>query len=181
MQAIDKVFRAIAFISFFITIVFTISGFYNKYVIRNISISEPLGYYLKLPIGKIKKGNRYLICIDDQKYIDIMHKLGLPKVSGECPFNSPYVLKQVAGVPGDRVDISESGVSINNVWLTNTRGVAEHKGILLLPIPSGYSHVLTRNEYFMLGITMTSYDSRYFGIVHSEQFRNRVIYFMSNR
>lgn len=179
MQAIDKTIKGILIISSCIAIVFMVAGIYNRYIVRNISISEPLGYYLKIPVGKIEKGNRYMVCVEKKEYIEIMQSLGLPKTKNQCPYQSPYLIKQVAGVPGDMIVVNESGVFVNNIYQVNTKPILKHKQINLNPL-SDYSHRLESGEYFMLGITRTSYDSRYFGVIKISQFQKRVILLMNN-
>lgn len=143
---------------------------------KNISISEPIGYYLKLPIiSTIKRDNKYLICIADIKYIAILKQLGLPSIPNQCPYNSPYLIKQVAGVPGDVIKVTPSGVFINNQLQINSQSFTSAHGINLYPLPVGYKTILRKNEYFMLGVTPHSVDSRYFGIVNRNQFYKHAI------
>lgn len=148
----------------------------NYTLTKNISISEPIGYYLKLPIiGTIKRGNKYLICIADIKYIVVLKQLGLPDIPNQCPYNSPYLIKQVAGVPGDAIEITKSGVLINNQLQPYSQGFTYAHGVSLYPLPVGYKTILRKNEYFMLGITPHSIDSRYFGIINRNQFYKQTI------
>lgn len=179
MQVINKSIKAIVIIISSIIVMFIISGLYNKYIVRNISISEPLGYYLKIPVSEIQKGNRYQVCVDKKNYIQIMQSLGLPKTLNQCPYDSPYLIKQVAGTPGDMVVVNKSGVYINNIYQPNTETIFKYKQIDLNPLIN-YSHKLESDEYFMLGVTRTSYDSRYFGVIKNTQFHSRVILFLNN-
>ena len=148
----------------------------NHTLTKNISISEPIGYYLKLPIvGTIKRGNKYLICIADIKYVAILKQLGLPGISNQCLYNSPYLIKQVAGIPGDAIEIIKSGVLINNQLQPNSQAFTSAHGIEIYPLPVGYKTILRKNEYFMLGITPHSVDSRYFGIINRNQLYKQTI------
>ena len=142
----------------------------NNSLTKNISISEPIGYYVELPIvGAIKRGNKYLICMVNFKYITILKKLGLPSIANQCPDNSPYLIKQVAGVPGDVIEIVESGVLINHQLQANSYAFTLAHGVKIYPLPIGYKAILRGGEYFVLGITPHSVDSRYFGIVRRNQ------------
>ena len=148
----------------------------NHTLTKNISISEPIGYYLKLRIfGTIKRGNKYLICVTDVKYIAVLKQLGLPDIPNQCTHNSPYLIKQVAGVPGDAIEITKPGVLINNQLQLNSEGFTSAHNINLYPLPVGYKTILHKNEYFMLGITPHSVDSRYFGVVNRNQFYKQTI------
>lgn len=162
-----------------LSLVVVLSAIYNTFFVHNISISEPLGYYLKLSVGEIHKGNRYQVCINKKPYIEIMQSLGLPKTKSQCPYESPYLIKEVAGIPNDIVTVNESGVFINNVYQNNSKPIIEHKKIKLMPLIN-YTHKLESDEFFLLGRTRTSYDSRYFGVVKANQFHSRLILLMNN-
>ena len=157
-------------------LLFVIVKVLNNTVTKNISISEPIGYYVKLPIsGKIKRGNKYLICVTSLKYIQMLKHLGLPYIRNQCPYNSPYLIKQVAGMPYDLIRITRSGVLINNKLQQNSFGFSSAHGTKLYPLPIGYRTILGKDEYFMLGITPHSVDSRYFGIVNRNQFYKQTL------
>jgi signal peptidase I len=157
-------------------LLFVIVETLNHTLTKNISISEPIGYYLKLPIiGTIKHGNKYLICISDIKYIVVLKQLGLPNSSNQCPYNSPYLIKQVAGVPGDIVEVTQPGILINNQLQLNSQSFTSAHDVNLYPLPVGYKIILRKNEYFMLGNTPHSVDSRYFGVINRNQFYKQPI------
>lgn len=148
----------------------------NYTLTKNISISEPTGYYLKLPIfSKIQRGNRYLICINNIRYSTIMKHFGLPGVHNQCKNNLPYLIKQVAGIPNDVIEVTKDGILINNQLQPNSQSFTSAHDIKLYPLPIGYKTTLRQNEYFMLGITPHSIDSRYFGIVNKNQFYKQAI------
>ena len=80
--------------------------------------------------------------------------------------------KYIAGVPGDHVQVTENSVIIN--------GEVKSEGALLLaPIlkkePKEFvkDYVLKANEYFFMGLTLTSLDSRYWGPVRKGQIEGR--------
>lgn len=157
-------------------VLFTMVWILDNALTENISISEPLGHYLKLPIsGKIRRGNRYLICIPNDNYIGILKRLGLPDTFGQCQFDTPYLIKQVVGIPNDKIEITKYGVLVNNKLQPNSFSFKSARGINLNPLPIGYKTILAKDEYFMLGITPHSVDSRYFGIVKKNQIYKQVI------
>lgn len=140
----------------------------------NVSISEPKGYYFAFKSNNFLRGERVLLCVDDVKSIITMHELKLPYEDNRCKLRTPYLLKRVAAVSGDIIDIEEDGVWINGVFQINSRQLHEYKGTNLNPIAKK-RYQLKKNEYFMLGETPNSYDSRYFGIVNQSQIRYKVM------
>ena len=141
----------------------------------NPSPSEAIGYYL-LYSSEIEVGNIYQICLSNKKedYINIMINLGLPK-KGNCKNGNTSLLKTVVAGPGDQVNITESGVIINNKLLKLSNSIALYNGIELHPKLPGMSFKLESNEFWLYGQGTTSYDSRYFGIVTKDEIINKAI------
>ena len=144
-------------------------------VYRNISISEPLGYYLALPGLPIAKGDLVLTCISNGRYTHVFNALGMKNVTGQCANGLPYLIKQIAAAKGDKVDVTTAGITINGALQANSKQFSHGRGVNLYPLPIGYSHVLTADEYFMLGQSSHSLDSRYFGIVKKNDVYRRAI------
>ncbi len=176
MLIASKLFSGIKVVIGSLLLLLVIVVVLNSSLTKNISISEPIGYYLKLPIiGEIKRGNKYLICLNDRKYVSILKQLGLPSTESQCKYNSPYLIKQVAGIPGDIVEITMRGITINNKLQPNSMSFIQAYRISLYPLPIGDKFVLKHDEYFMLGITPHSVDSRYFGVIKQDQFYKQTI------
>jgi conjugal transfer pilin signal peptidase TrbI len=82
------------------------------------------------------------------------------------------LVKQVAGVPGDRVRVERGGVRVNGAW---RGGLDPHLLAALNARPSDLAcdRVLAPGEYFLLGSAVDSYDSRYWGTVRADQLIGR--------
>ena len=87
--------------------------------------------------------------------------------------NSGTLLKRVIAHSGDEIKFTANGVVVNDKLFANSRAVAKVKGVLLNPLPIGYQHKLKTDEYFMLGETPNSFDSRYFGVVNRKFIMNK--------
>ena len=142
--------------------------FVKMQFIYNPSVSLIKGYYFTYPIIEPKLHGIVLLCIWDESHVEVLHQLGLPYKSGECRNNTPYLMKQIVAKEGDEIRVSEDGVRVNNYLYKNSRVVQKSRQINLLPIRFG-GFKLKRNEYFVLGVTPHSYDSRYFGVINREQ------------
>lgn len=177
----NKLIRIIIVVLSFLLILFLIIKLLESFISKNVSISEPTGYYFIVPVVEnIKRNHKYLICITDHKYLDVLHDLGLPNNlnnhnNNQCISGFPYLIKQVAAIPGDTVKITSSGIVINNELQPNSKSFVKGRGINLYPLPIGYKATLQQNEYFVLGITPHSIDSRYFGIIRKDQFYKQAI------
>jgi signal peptidase I len=140
----------------------------------NPTISETKGYYLTYPNQEYHKGDIVLLCVVNQKQLQILHRLKLPYSQEACPYNAPYLLKRIVATAGDQVMISEAGIVINGSLYPHSVGLTKYKDILLSPLSSG-SFSLKADEYFMLGQTPHSYDSRYFGPISKQQIYRKAI------
>lgn len=140
----------------------------------NPTISEVRGYYFTYPALDYKIGDIVLICVWDSNRLETMHKLKLPYVDNACPYRTPHLMKRIVGVAGDIVTINVNGIYINGNLLPNSQAQTEFKHIQLKPL--GYSNFkLKANEYFVLGMTIHSYDSRYFGVIDKAQLHRRAV------
>ncbi|MFN7094577.1 MAG: S26 family signal peptidase, partial [Burkholderiales bacterium] len=65
------------------------------------------------PNQEYHKGDIVLLCVVNQKQLQILHRLKLPYSQVACPYNAPYLLKRIVATAGDQVMISEAGIAIN--------------------------------------------------------------------
>jgi conjugative transfer signal peptidase TraF len=138
-----------------------------NYIIRNNTSSEPTGlYFVKTPVD-IEVGKRYTIKIP---VLELSKKLGLEP-------NVKTFLKTVVAKAGDVIQVTNDGVLVNGKLLPNSKGVQSVRGIELHPLPIGYKHRLKQNEYFMLGQTARSFDSRYFGVIKRKDILKEAFWF----
>jgi conjugal transfer pilin signal peptidase TrbI len=94
-------------------------------------------------------------------------------IAFNLPVDTPYFkkgsrwIKKLVGVPGDRVIVGIDEVLINGKSYKNNMRQ------LLMKIELSESaiireFVLAEDEYFMVGETPLSYDSRFWGVVHAQ-------------
>lgn len=144
-----------------------------KHIYYNPSKSEPIGYYwVDFGNQSYHDGDKVLLCLKQESIVARLHKLGLPYNFNACYNHTPYLLKTVAASYPDSIVINNSGIYTNNQLITKNRGYSIFKGARLLPILK-LTQTLKSREYFVLGDTPTSYDSRYFGIIQESQIKAR--------
>jgi type IV secretory pathway protease TraF len=73
------------------------------------------------------------------------------------------------------VQVTESGLLINGVYQKNSTQFAEADGVKLYPLPVGWKYTLKQGDYFLMGQSLHSIDSRYFGVVNKSLIYRRVI------
>jgi type IV secretory pathway protease TraF len=106
-------------------------------VTGNVTESEPIGLYLKVPGDPVRGG--------------MVQCRGL--------------IKHIAGVPGDVIRVTPEGSYINNKLWPNSAPVLETNRYR--PYPFG-TYTLQDGQYWGLGSTWDSFDSRYIGPLPSD-------------
>lgn len=129
----------------------------------NTTPSEPVGLYRLAPVTAqtvIHRGDLISFCPPVPLYPFMVH--------GGCPNGGAPFLKTVVGVPGDVVDVSSAGVSVNGNLLPQSRVIVRPKAWPGLTLPSAFGvHRLAAGEYWTFGAgdPKVSFDSRNWGVV----------------
>jgi conjugal transfer pilin signal peptidase TrbI len=131
--------------------------FLSNSVAYNPTISEPIGWYWLGSINDVKVGELYTVKLS-YKYMSVLKKLGYNA-------NSGTLLKRVIAMEGDNIEVILGGILLNGKLVANSCATSKSRGISLNPLPIGFKHKLITGEYFLLGETRNSFDSRYFGLV----------------
>ena len=135
----------------------------NSRLVTNDTISLPEGEWLRLPLWRTPQiGGVYEFTISNER-LTLAKKFGY---HGDGTF-----LKKLVAKGGDLVTINSDGVLINGKYLTN-KGIENARNINLYPIES-MNYKLSNGEYFFIGLSAHSYDSRYFGIIKETQIKYR--------
>jgi len=132
----------------------------SKSIVYNQTFSEPIGWYWTNGVETIEVGELYTLRVPI-KSVSLLEKLG---------YKGSSLLKRVVAKAGDDVEITSNGVMVNGEMLRNSKAIIRYKNIYLEPLPVGYRHKLRVGEFFVMGETAKSYDSRYFGIINSKDF-----------
>lgn len=135
----------------------------------NVSDSYPLGLY-RVTQGEIRKNDLVQSCLPE-KAASLMIERDYVHTVGACK-GYPPVLKKVAAVAGDRVDIGEN-ISINGNPIPNTTILnVDEQGKRLV---SASSTTIEDGHVWLLSTyTDISYDSRYYGSVPVGLVKSRI-------
>jgi conjugative transfer signal peptidase TraF len=127
-------------------------------LIVNRTHSLPVGLYYWSDVP-IKKGSIVLFRPDSKHPLE---QLGVER-GYEVP--GLPLLKRVVALEGDWVSVSSSGVIINDQLLPNSAPLLRDKGGMALPVMNMDHYRLGTDQAFLMGVTPSSWDSRYFGPV----------------
>jgi len=154
-------------------IVFVFLGVDHIYV-RNDSDSMNPGYYLRVPIRTLHRGDIVEVCLPPaQRALAVSRKY---LAAGPC-WGQQALVKEIGALPGDLVTVQAHSVCVNGLKLTGSRRWQRdrftHAMIPAIPagnyrIQPGFAWVETPRD--------SSWDSRYFGPVESRFLIARLLY-----
>lgn len=139
----------------------------SRYIRINRSPSLPLGLYrpVALPLAR---GRLVSACLPLA-----VTRLGRDRAylpPGPCPGDAAPVLKYIAGLPGDVIEVTSSGITVNGIHLRLSSAVkVDSLGRSLYPVSPGKYRL--HGCYWLAAPHAQSWDSRYFGCVPRESLR----------
>jgi len=143
-------------------LLFGLAVFVANHFPINTTASMPIGIYGRVS-HSIQRGSIVGACVP-QPYAEIARRRGyLP--FGTCHPGIHPVMKYVAGIPGDTIEVRSDGILVNGTAIPNTAPLRTDSLGRELPNQVG-RHVLKQKEYWLASNRdLGSYDSRYFGPV----------------
>ena len=143
----------------------------------NLTPSMPVGLYqaharhLDQPLPR---GALVLVCPPDtptQQLAQNRPYIG----AGSSPHQSQPLLKPVAAVAGDTVELTKKGIRINQIVLPNSQVATQDSAGRPLPHwPDGRYAVRSGDVWLLSTHSPNSYDSRYFGPIQETRITNTV-------
>jgi conjugative transfer signal peptidase TraF len=134
----------------------------------NVSRSLPMGLYIVSGTGKLVE-----FC-PSEPFASMAIVRGY-RTRGMCPDGGAPLLKPVVASAGDVVDVSVSGIIVNNVPVPNTAPLsADTEGRSLAHWPFGRYTVPPECVWVASSYNPRSFDSRYFGPLAVRAIRHRV-------
>ncbi len=128
----------------------------------NLTYSMPVGLYRLRPVDHLARGTIVQVCQSpraakmsiNREYMD----------HGDCWDGSDALLKEVVGLPGDRVTVGASGVCVNGRRLpwSEPRGLDSRMRPLK---PLSGTFVIGKAQVWLYSPHPRSFDSRYYGPV----------------
>jgi conjugative transfer signal peptidase TraF len=136
----------------------------------NSSPSLPLGFYTETS----DKAARLIEFCPPEPYGSFMAGRGY-RSAGNCPDGGSPLMKPVIASAGDIVEISQHGLAVNGVLLSNTAPKSiDSKGRPMTAWTSGQYRVAVGFVWVASTYNAWSFDSRYFGPIPTEIIRNRL-------
>lgn len=137
----------------------------------NTTASMPRGIYRLVPDAP-ERGDLVSVCLEDGAFASLALKRNYLR-PGACPNGLEPLLKRVAGMPGDHIEVGQDGIAINGRLWPQSRVVARDSHGRPMPkaenfgsqtIPGGLALVLS-------DLHPGGFDSRYFGLVSMASLR----------
>jgi conjugative transfer signal peptidase TraF len=129
----------------------------------NFTGSMPIGIYLLAPMphNGAKRGMLVVVCAPARAAVIGLRRGYLAR--GPCFNNTELLLKSIAAIAGDAVNVTAAGVLVDSCLLPHSRPIArDQSGRKLVPWPLGY-YRLRQNLVWLYASNDRSWDSRYWG------------------
>lgn len=129
----------------------------------NTTDSVPIGFYRVRQGMPVRRGTLALVCLPEAlEHVALGRGYLGP---GDCPGSAEPVLKPVAAVAGDVVEVSAAGVSVNGVLIVSAALTRDSAGRGVAAVPPGTYAVPEGSLWLLSGHNSRSWDSRYWGPV----------------
>jgi conjugative transfer signal peptidase TraF len=131
----------------------------------NATGSMPRGVYLLAP-GAPERGDLVSVCLEQGAFATLALDRGYLR-PGSCPNGLEPLLKRVAGMPGDLLEIGQDGIAINGKLWPQSRAVARDSHGRPMPEAENFgSRTIPKRLALVLSDRHPGgFDSRYFGLV----------------
>lgn len=139
----------------------------------NLTGSLPIGLYV-VTHGPPVRGAVVLVCLPET-WAELASRRGYVPNGNSCPGGMMPVGKPVFALPGDTVEVTATGLTLNGRPVANTRPLPFDRRGRPLPRLEAGAHVVGAGELWIVSrYSPFSFDSRYFGAVPLADVRARV-------
>jgi conjugative transfer signal peptidase TraF len=139
----------------------------------NLTASLPLGFYWRT-FAPLERGSYVMFCPPvGNAAISLArerHYIG----NGNCEGRYEMLLKRIAALPGDQIDVDEDGVRVNGSLIANSSPRAVDRLGRALPVVRLHTTLAGDNLLLMSDYTPSSFDARYFGPIARAAVRAQV-------
>jgi len=137
----------------------------------NDSPSMPIGFYVR---ASSESRSSLVVFCPAEPFARLSVERGY-RSRGNCPDGAEPLAKPIAARPGDTLELSVLGITVNGRLLANTAPlVKDWAGRPLSPWPFGRYVVMPGTVWVASSYSPRSFDSRYFGPVEASQVREHV-------
>src|SRR5215469_3024883 len=137
----------------------------------NITSSLARGFYI---VSEGPAANLVEFCPEGEA-ARISLERGYRTPGGNCPDGGSPLLKPIAAVYGDRVEVTNNGIQVNGKLIANSAAhLKDHGGRALKPWPNGHYIVSAGSLWVVSDFNGWSFDSRYFGPIRCSLVRHRL-------
>lgn len=137
----------------------------------NTTPSMPVGFY-HLESRAPKRGDIVSICLEHDRFSELALDRGYLR-SGQCTSGTRPLLKRLAGLPGDRVEVGPAGILVNGRLQPCSQARVMDSHERHLSTPALESGTIPANKALVLSDGHTGgFDSRYFGLVDLRALRS---------
>jgi conjugative transfer signal peptidase TraF len=162
-SASETLSRAVKFIVVVALIALAVVALQRANLRLNFTGSMPIGIYSlsPLPLDGVKRGTLVAACAPNRA-AEIGQQRGYLR-AGPCAGDTELLLKSVAAIAGDEVEVTPVGITVNGCLLDRSRPASRDRSARQLGAwPSGH-YRLAAGQVWLYAADDRSWDSRYWG------------------
>lgn len=164
-----RAFRATLLLCAPFFVVYTTFRFFEIRI--NLTSSLERGFYI---VSRRPSANLVEFCPEGEP-ATISLQRGYRTPGGTCPDGGSPLMKRIAAVAGDHVEVTTHGIRVNRKLIPNSAAhLKDHRGRKLAPWPNGEYIVPTGSLWVISDFNSWSFDSRYFGPISSSIVQHRL-------
>ena len=137
----------------------------------NLTSSLERGFYI---VSRTPSANLVEFCPEGNAAIISLQR-GYRTPGGTCPDGGSPLMKPIAAVAGDHVEVTTNGIRVNGKPIQNSAAhIKDHRGRRLDPWPNG-DYIVARGTLWVISdFNSWSFDSRYFGPIPTSIVQHRL-------
>lgn len=155
--------RAMVITGVTLAVLAPLSALALTHVSINTTSCLPMGFYRAAAPKPLAVGQTYTVCVPQKWTVYGLHR-GYLDPGTDCPGGSQALIKKIAAVPGQVVDVTQHGVFIDGkMWSMSTPLTRDTAG---RPLSPDYGvHLIQPGTVWVMGLSPKAWDSRYYGAV----------------
>jgi conjugative transfer signal peptidase TraF len=152
-------------------------GSYSLGLAWNSTPSMARGIWRVTALNHLDRGQAITLCLPEaaarlgrqRGYLD----------AGDCPGGAETLIKVAAAIPGDLVEVSIAGMSVNGILIPHSRPLAADDLNRPMQTMEHGIYRVSHDQVWVVGdVDRRSYDSRYFGPITLTDVRGRAVPFL---
>lgn len=163
--------RALVIAGVTLVVLAPLSALALTHMAMNTTDCLPLGFYRAVAPKPLAVGQTWTVCVPRRWTVYGLHR-GYLNPGGACPGGSQALIKKIAALPGQTVNVTGHGVFIDGkIWPMSAPLTRDTVG---RPLAPDYGpHTIQPGTVWVMGLNPKAWDGRYYGAIPDKDLLSR--------